>query len=331
MSKQKNVPYPKNGNEISAFLCIITPVFDQAYESVYKLINELNAQTYGNFFQVMISNGPSPRIKELVFDINRQDPRFIYDEIEEEITNNPIETLVNLGKRREYCLKKYNAERYVFLDADVKLVDNDYFLKLYKAHQEIKRDVLMPLVKIFQHGSEITLPIFPIIPGHIDVANYTFSKKLAKHCSYPTDYDPNMGISNDYRFFSRISNENNTALLNFVSAIRDGNNSYKRLTESWDEQLRIEREKRELEERLRIESEKQELEERLRRIEREKQELEERQRIEREQKLLINRILRPGTRRRYYCDLVQIGIRVIMKEGWKSFFIKLWNWLRYKG
>jgi len=45
MSDQKKTPYTKNGNEISAFLCIITPVFDQAYESVYKLINELNAQT----------------------------------------------------------------------------------------------------------------------------------------------------------------------------------------------------------------------------------------------------------------------------------------------
>lgn len=43
MSKQKNVLYTKNRNGISAFLCIITPVFDQAYESVYRLINELNA------------------------------------------------------------------------------------------------------------------------------------------------------------------------------------------------------------------------------------------------------------------------------------------------
>ena len=306
MLDQKNVPYTKNRNGISAFLCIITPIFDQAYESVYKLINELNAQTYENFFQVMISNGPSPIIKELVFDINRQDPRFIYDEIEEEITNNPIEILINLGKRREYCLKKYNAERYVFLDADVKLVDNDYFLKLYKAHQEINRDILMTLIKIFRHGSEITLPIFPITYGNIDMANFTFSRKIAKNYSYPTDYAPDIGSGNDYRFFSRISNENNTALLNFVSAIRDGNNSYKRLNELiLEEQLRIEREKRELAERQRIEGE--------------------------QQKLLINRILRPGTRRRYYYDLVQIGIRIILEEGWESFFIKLWNWFRYKG
>jgi len=174
MLNQKNTPYKKNGNEISAFLCIMTPVFDSAYESVYKLVNEVKSQTYGDFFQVMISNGPSPRIKELVFDINRKDPRFIYDEIEEEITNKPVELLINIGKRREYCLKKYNAERYVFLDADVKLVDNDYFLKLYKAHQEIKRDNLITLTKFCQQESEITLPIFPIICGNIDIANYTF-------------------------------------------------------------------------------------------------------------------------------------------------------------
>jgi hypothetical protein len=179
----------------------------------------------------MISNGPSPKIKSYVLELNRKDPRFIYDEIKREATNDPVELLINLGKRREYCLKKYDAERYVFLDADAKLIDNNYFLKLYKAHREIKRDILITLTKIHYENNELTLPIFPIKLGHIDIANYTFSKRIAKNYNYPTDYDPALSIANDYRFFTKISNENNTAILNFISTIRDGNNSYKRVTE----------------------------------------------------------------------------------------------------
>jgi hypothetical protein len=211
----------------SAFLCIITPVFDP----LRKLVGELKSQTYGDFFHVMISNGSSPRIKEFVRNLRKKDERFIYAETEKEIINNPKELLINLGKRREYCLKKYNAKRYVFLDADIKLVDNDYFLKLYRAHKEIKRDILITLTKLCHKAIEITFPIFPIEPGHIDMANFTFAKKIAKHYSYPQDYNKNISYGNDYRFFSAISREDNTAVLNFVSAVRDGNNSYVRVSE----------------------------------------------------------------------------------------------------
>jgi hypothetical protein len=213
------------------FLCVITPVFDPAYDSILKLISELKSQTYGQFIHIMISNGPSSAIKNLVMELNKEDRRFIYDEIPEENLNGSLELLINLGKRREYCLKKYNAERYVFLDADVKLIDDNYFLKLYEAHQKVNRDILITLIKIIDQGKEVILPIFPITCGHIDMANFTFSKNIAKSFSYPTDYDLRMGIANDFRFFSKISNENNTAIFNFISAIRDGNNSYKRLTE----------------------------------------------------------------------------------------------------
>jgi len=231
ISEKRKPPSKKAGIKGSAFLCIITPVFDPALEAVRKLVNELQSQTYGNFFQIMISNGPSPRIKEFVSDVGKKDGRFIYDEIEEEIINNSRELLINLGKRREYCLKKYNAERYVFLDADVKLIDNDYFLKLHKAHKEVKRDILITLIKLCHKAIEITFPIFPIKPGHIDMANFTFSKIIAKNYSYPQDYGGSVSYGNDYKFFSLISKEDNTAVLNFVSAIRDGNNSYIRVSE----------------------------------------------------------------------------------------------------
>ena len=218
-------------NSNAPFLCVITPVFDPAYDSLCKLVEELQSQTYGDFWQIMISNGPSPRIKEFVTDISLNDRRFIYDEIAGEVIQSPIELLVNLGKRREYCLTKYHGARYAFLDADIKINDRDYFLKLHAAHQEIQRDVLITLTKIYHADKEIILPIFPIMLGHIDMANYTFSDYIAKNYHYPSDYDPQSGLGNDYRFFSRISNEDNTAILNFISTIRDGNNSYKRLTE----------------------------------------------------------------------------------------------------
>ena len=45
---------------------------------------------------------------------------------------------------------------------------------------------------------------------------------------------------------------------------------------------------------------------------------------------VIDKLLRPGTRRRYYYELGLTGIRVILNEGWKSFFrkVKLWFQLR---
>ena len=82
---------------------------------------------------------------------------------------------------------------------------------------------------MFAWDPNIILPIFPIKLERIDLANYSFSRRIAKSIDYPTDYDPQIGVANDYRFFTRISNENNTELLNFMSAIRNGNNSYRNL------------------------------------------------------------------------------------------------------
>jgi hypothetical protein len=224
-----------NSHSGSPFLCVITPVFDPAHESLGKLIAELKRQTYGSFMHVMISNGLSPGIRELVAGINGQDPRFIYDEIAEEKLGGAADILVNLGRRRNYCLKKYVAERYLFLDADIKIIDDDYFLKLFRAHQEVRRDILITLTRAREKGRDIILPIFPIRLGRIDMANFSFSHKIAQSFNYPTDYDIKYGYANDYRFFSSIASVHNTAILNFISAIRDGNNSYKRLSELFNE------------------------------------------------------------------------------------------------
>jgi len=45
---------------------------------------------------------------------------------------------------------------------------------------------------------------------------------------------------------------------------------------------------------------------------------------------VIEKLLRPGTRRRYYYELGLAGIRVILNEGWHSFWRKAKLWLRVK-
>ncbi|MCZ7592827.1 MAG: hypothetical protein M5U15_12080 [Kiritimatiellae bacterium] len=215
------------------FLCLITPVFDPALESLTKLVAAVKKQTLGDFIHVMVSNGPSPAIKGFIANIARDDPRFIYDEIEEEPTGDSIAILLNLGKRRNYAMKNYEAVRYLFLDSDLKILDNDYFRKLHLAHAEIKRDVFVTQVQYAGRSKMVTLPIFPIQHSRLDIANYCFTRAIAETYNYPTDY---IGVFNDYRFFSMIATEHNTAILDFVSAERDGNASHTRLSESYREE-----------------------------------------------------------------------------------------------
>ena len=47
---------------------------------------------------------------------------------------------------------------------------------------------------------------------------------------------------------------------------------------------------------------------------------------------IVDRLLRPGTRRRRPYDLALTGVRVILSEGWRSFWTKFRYWLRrYRG
>jgi 2-polyprenyl-3-methyl-5-hydroxy-6-metoxy-1,4-benzoquinol methylase len=41
---------------------------------------------------------------------------------------------------------------------------------------------------------------------------------------------------------------------------------------------------------------------------------------------MLEKLLRPGTRRRYYCELGLRGIRVILNEGWRGFWFKFRQW-----
>jgi len=210
------------------FFIIITPVFDPAVSSLRLLIEDLQKQTFADFKHISLSNGVSERVKHLIHGVWLEDKRFVYYELPEEKTQSGVDILINLGKRREYALKEFDGERYIFMDADLKLLDEDYLKKLHKAHVDTHKDIILTLVKL---NKDIILPKFPIGYSHIDMANFTFSYAIAKKYNYPTDYDASVGIGNDYRFFERISNEENTIILNFVSSMKDGYKNYKGVTE----------------------------------------------------------------------------------------------------
>lgn len=225
---------------VQPFLCIITPIFDPALEPAKLLINDLQNQSLGDFIHVLISNGESPQTKQFIQEL--QDSRFIYDEIPFQ----PISTsrkaagrramvrdlICNIGQRREYCLKEYNCQRYLFLNADLKILDGDYFQKLFQAHLEA--DVLVTQLLNQPNGIRgSVLPKYPITIGKIDIANFSFSQKVAKERSWPIDYHPLFGIANDYRFFSELVGRFSIKFLSFVSSEKDGHNnqSYQQISQ----------------------------------------------------------------------------------------------------
>jgi hypothetical protein len=205
------------------FLCAITPVFDDCFDAFKLLSESLSKQSLTDFIHVAISNGKSSRIELFIQNLN--DTRFIYEEFPYESTPNLESLFTNLGKRRNHCIKKYNAERFVFLDADLQITANNYF-ELLREHHD---DPLVILTKV--KNGQSTLPKFPIKLGKIDISNYSFSKTIAKKVDYPTDVQifPH-GYANDFRFYERIGNFPHKVLPN-ICAIKDGNKSYTRLSD----------------------------------------------------------------------------------------------------
>lgn len=201
------------------FLCVITPIFDPALDPAKHLISALQKQSFGNFIHVLISNGKSPQTEQFIYEL--RDSRFIYDEVLFKSTITQKELVCSISERREFCLKKYNCKRYLFLNADLKIIDNDYFRKLFQAHLEA--DILITQIRS-KPGRSALLPKYPIQLGRIDASNISISDKIAKHSFWPADYHPLYGIANDYRFFQSIEGAYSKKFLPFISAVKDGNN-----------------------------------------------------------------------------------------------------------
>ncbi len=195
--------------------CVITPIFDDAVEAAKLLTQDLQNQTYKDFTHVLISNGPIKQTLKI------QDKRFVYEQYPFEKLNGLFELIANLGKRRNYCLKKFVADRYFFFDADLKVTDNDFFAKIKVIHD--KADVIISKTI---HKRRI-LPIPPYVNGTIDIANYSFTRNIVDKYDYPTDCEGH--IANDWRFYSRIKDESHFDS-NVVYAIKDGRPMYRNLT-----------------------------------------------------------------------------------------------------
>jgi len=227
------------------FLCVITPIFDEAVEALELLIDALKKQTMKDFIHIMISAGLSEKSRDLIKSLN--DPRFKYEEYEK-LKNNGVEGLIeNIGERRTYCFKNYKAQRYVFLDADLEIKSDDYFLRLQQHHFDA--DILITKVWVWppkKNGGPTVLPKYPLTQSQIDLSNFSFSKRVADHpeCVYPTDMGLRQGRDVDWRFFETLiylvscfrrsecpslfdyPSDENYKIIPLVSAVYNGNSTY---------------------------------------------------------------------------------------------------------
>lgn len=212
--------------------CIITPVFDAAFLAVDGLINDLKEQTFKDFKQILVSNGESKIIKKNVDRAN--DPRFIYLEYPFEKTISLEEVVTNIAKRRNYGIENCVADRYFFFDADLLLTNKGFLEKVSELHNQA--DVIISKVSM---GLLEVLPKTPIQKGAIDIANYSFSRKMAERYKYPTDYNlRDTGIANDWRFYEQMKDESHY-FNDMIYAKKDGRAAYRNLSARFiDERMR---------------------------------------------------------------------------------------------
>lgn len=210
------------------FICVVTPVFDPALESLKKLIKDLQHQSFSSFIHVLVSNGKSEEIKNYIKKINKNDERFIYEQTSYKKTTDFASLLSNSGQRRDYILKKYNANWFHFLDSDVRVNDRSYFAKLFMAQKFHKTNLL--LVKTQYHGK--VYPLYPINKeGHITISNYVFSNYIAKKFTYPKQYRDG-DLPSDFRYWLKISKNQKATVLDILSTCEGDDRSYYRMTDS---------------------------------------------------------------------------------------------------
>lgn len=227
--KPLNLIHSTSRNTTEPTFCIITPIFDGALDSLKILIKDLQNQTHQSFIHIVISNGPSNKVKKFILNLHKTDPRFIYVEHKYTPTKDYISLMKNSGVRRDYCLQNFNAKRYIFLDADVGIIDKEYFSKLHFADVIFRKDIIV--TNVDYHGT--ILPIHPATEeGQISIANYSFSKKIAKKYRYPTDYDViKKKQGNDYRYWMKITRNESVLFLDFLSCKEGYTRTYKRMTD----------------------------------------------------------------------------------------------------
>jgi hypothetical protein len=208
---------------VMTFLCIITPVFDGCLDSFRLLVEAAKQQTFSDFIHIAISDGESPLIKKLVSSLD--DDRFTYTEVPFTNPKSQMELFFSITSRRDFGLKNFKATRFLFLDADLKVISSDYFQTLYDGHQKHPSKIIMTKIK---RAPGLYYPRIPLQCGNINISNYCVTQEMAK-IGYPSDFDKFYPFANDYRFLRQVMVRHDFQLLNFVSAEKDGNKTYKNL------------------------------------------------------------------------------------------------------
>ena len=229
---------------------IVTPVFDGCLESLELLSREILLQTHGDWTWMVCSNGRSSKIAAFTRTANRRvaqgrglvaraknflSPRITCPHLPFEETSDLRSLLVNIGKRRNFCIQRIKADYIFTFDADAKLLDSDMFQIIAG---QLRRDPKDLCVYRVLHEVGV-LPFFPIQYGHIDMLNFCVSARLAKKIGFPTDLAPN-GQYNDYRYFHRAVEATGGEYL-FIDQLfgqhnGNNNNSYKNFLRQMAEQ-----------------------------------------------------------------------------------------------
>lgn len=221
----------KSNTEKIPFLCIITPIFDDALIAAKGLIADLQLQDCGDFIHVFISNGPSPKIKKYLQKIEKNDPRFKYIELKKE-PEQGILLQKNLSKRKNYVMKNFIARRYLIIDADSAVINTHTVATLLVTHFVTRKDIIVANIL---HKSGL-LPKHPVDIARIDSTNFSFSRRTVATHYYPDT--PPKGVSTDhfykatdYFFFVQIHEKKNTIFIPFLYLYKDKRRYYKTILE----------------------------------------------------------------------------------------------------
>jgi hypothetical protein len=159
--------------------------------------------------------------------LSRQDKRFIYTELPKESQSTGTKLQVNLGKRRNYAMQNYIAQRYIFIDADTEMFNRNYIAQLLIADRILEKDIIM--TQTMYKGR--ILPKLPLDIGTMDMTNITFSRNIAEMGQFPTDVVKSYGPITDYRFFLIINKPHNTSFMPILGCIKDARRSYESVRE----------------------------------------------------------------------------------------------------
>jgi glycosyltransferase involved in cell wall biosynthesis len=223
---------------------IVTPVFDGCLESLELLLRDVEEQTHKDWTWIVSSNGYSKKVDAFVKAknqrfwksnlnpiwrfTNRGMEKLHYIAMPLEETPDKVSLLENIGKRRDYCIKKINSDYIIMLDADAQLLDREMFLTM---NHELKKQPKGVCIWKVEHETGL-LPSFPIRFGRIDMLNFCVKASLAKAVGYPTTVNLE-AVGNDYWFLDRAIKASNGDFL-FIDRLfarhnGHNNNSYKNL------------------------------------------------------------------------------------------------------